>query len=67
MNVPEPKVTSQDVNREYEAAQIQEALRGLRYGNVNIVVQDGVIVQIDRTEKRRLRVADTVRENHAGR
>jgi hypothetical protein len=34
---------------------IRDALRGLRYGTVSIVVQDGVIVQIERTEKRRLR------------
>lgn len=40
---------------EQELAQIREALRGLRFGAVNIIVQDGVIVQIDRTEKRRVR------------
>jgi hypothetical protein len=34
---------------------IADALRGLRFGVVSIIVQDGVIVQIDRTEKRRLR------------
>lgn len=34
---------------------ILRALRGLRFGNVNVVVQDGVIVQIERTEKMRLR------------
>jgi len=30
------------------------ALRGLRYGSVTAVVQDGVVVQVDRTEKVRL-------------
>ena len=35
--------------------QIREALRGLKYGIVSIIVQDGVVVQIERTEKRRLR------------
>lgn len=35
--------------------QIRESLRGLRFGSVNIIVQDGVVIQIDRTEKRRLR------------
>jgi hypothetical protein len=35
--------------------QIRELLRGLRFGSVNIIVQDGVVIQIDRTEKRRLR------------
>jgi len=44
-------------NGTLEAAieQIRDALRGLRFGNISIVVQDGVVVQIDRTEKRRLR------------
>ena len=41
--------------RDQELQQVREALRGLRFGNITIVVQDGVIVQIDRTEKRRLR------------
>jgi hypothetical protein len=36
-------------------AQLMDSLRGLRYGVVSIIVQDGVIVQIERTEKRRLR------------
>ena len=33
---------------------IRDALRGLRFGNVNVIIHDGVIVQIDRTERRRL-------------
>jgi hypothetical protein len=35
--------------------QIRDALRGLQFGSVNIIVQDGVVIQIDRTEKKRLR------------
>ena len=35
-------------------ARIAEALRGLRYGSVLVVVQDGVVIQIERTEKTRL-------------
>lgn len=34
---------------------ILDALRGLRFGTVTVIVQDGVVVQVDRTEKRRLR------------
>jgi hypothetical protein len=34
---------------------IADALRGLRYGQLTILIQDGVVVQIERTEKRRLR------------
>ena len=44
-----------DSNVDDEIAQIRESLRGLRFGSVNIIVQDGVIIHIDRTEKRRLR------------
>jgi len=33
---------------------IGEALRGLRFGSVLAIVQDGVVVQIERTEKTRL-------------
>lgn len=34
---------------------IREALRGLRFGQVTIIVQDGVIIQVDRMERRRLK------------
>jgi len=33
---------------------IGAALAGLRYGSVLAIVQDGVVIQIDRTEKTRL-------------
>jgi hypothetical protein len=35
--------------------QIRAALEGLQYGHVSVIVQDGVVVQIERTERRRLR------------
>lgn len=38
---------------------ISTALRGLRYGTVTAVVQDGVVVQVDRTEKFRIEKRDT--------
>jgi len=37
---------------------IGEALQGLRYGSVLAIVQDGVVVQIERTEKTRLDKGD---------
>ena len=37
-----------------DLTEVRDALRGLRYGVVEIIVQDGVIVQLNRTEKRRL-------------
>lgn len=33
---------------------IGDALHGLKYGSVLAIVQDGVVVQIERTEKTRL-------------
>lgn len=33
---------------------IRGALRGLRYGTVTAVVQDGVVIQVERTERIRL-------------
>lgn len=35
-------------------ARIQDALRDLRFGSVTVVVQDGIAVQVERTEKLRL-------------
>lgn len=34
--------------------QIRESLRNLKFGHVQIIVQDGVVVQIDRLERRRI-------------
>ena len=34
--------------------QMREALRGIRFGRLTVVVQDGIIVQVERTEKVRL-------------
>jgi hypothetical protein len=35
-------------------SKVRDALHGLRYGEVTVVVQDGVVVQVERTEKVRL-------------
>ncbi|QEH34730.1 hypothetical protein OJF2_32720 [Aquisphaera giovannonii] len=34
---------------------VRRALSGLRFGEVRVIVQDGVVVQIERIEKERLR------------
>jgi hypothetical protein len=36
-------------------ARVRSALDGLRYGEVVVKVQDGVVVQVERTERVRLR------------
>jgi hypothetical protein len=35
-------------------AQVRDAIRSLRYGQVTVVVHDGTVVQIDRLERRRV-------------
>ncbi len=56
---------AEEARRQHEAREIQNALRGLRFGSVNVIVQDGIVVQIDRVEKnassaQAWTVADTV-------
>ena len=43
----EPAALVEELNR------VREALNGLLYGTVTVIVHDGVVVQIDRTEKLR--------------
>lgn len=50
-----PPLPSQD--NESAARKILAALRGLRFGSVEITVHEGRIVQIERREKVRLNVA----------
>lgn len=38
----------------YAIARVRDALAGLRYGEVTVVVHDGIVVQVERTEKLRL-------------
>ena len=35
--------------------EIEAAIRSIRFGVVQIIIQDGIVVQIDKTEKQRLR------------
>ncbi len=52
--MPEKSRTSIDGRREIALAEIAAALQGLQYGSITVIVQDGVVVQIDRTSKSRL-------------
>jgi hypothetical protein len=40
-------------NLRWALRQVEEALRGLQFGAVTLLVQDGVVVQVERTERRR--------------
>jgi hypothetical protein len=33
---------------------LQEALRGLQFGTVTLIVQDGLVVQVERLDKKRV-------------
>jgi hypothetical protein len=43
----------EDTAERWALRQIEDALRGLQFGQVTIIVQDGVAVQVERTERRR--------------
>lgn len=48
-----------------DSERIAAALRGLRYGEVTVVVQDGVVIRLERTEKIRI-VRRQARQESAG-
>jgi len=41
-------------SEELVLTQVRDSLRNLQFGHVQIIVQDGVVVQIDRLERRRI-------------
>lgn len=43
-----------DGRREIAVEEIRKALDGLQFGCVTVIVQDGIVVQIDRTSKTRV-------------
>jgi hypothetical protein len=49
-----PIATDREMGGDGALDEIRASLTNLRYGSVTIIVQDGVVIQIDRTEKRRL-------------
>jgi hypothetical protein len=57
MNDPttESSAASREQNLQWALQQIEASLRDLRYGALTLVVQDGVIVQVERTERHRYR------------
>jgi hypothetical protein len=53
--VPDAPVPSApEPARPPELDEIVRALRGLRFGEVRVVVHDGILVHLERTERRRL-------------
>jgi hypothetical protein len=57
LDIVAPTVRHSETPLDHEALNaIRHALRNLRYGQIVVIVQDGVVVQVDRTERRRLRL-----------
>ena len=56
MNKPQPTL-SHEAQRllEESISSVREALAGLKFGNVSLTVHEGRVVQIDVTEKKRLK------------
>ena len=48
-------VRGREADLEQAMEQIRQALTGLRYGQVTAIVQDGLVIQIERTDRKRLR------------
>lgn len=42
-----------DPNQRWTWQHVEDALRGLEFGSVTLLVQDGVVVQVERTERKR--------------
>jgi hypothetical protein len=53
-HIPVHVEIANDQIAEYTWDEVRASLRNLKYGSVTIIVQDGVIIQIDRMEKWRL-------------
>ena len=49
------KPPSRGTTRDREFERIRAAVQGIRFGEVRLIIQDGVVVQIERIEKERLR------------
>jgi hypothetical protein len=51
---PEEPMLTPEPNESEALRRIREALKGLSFGEVTVVVQDGVVVQVQRMEKVRI-------------
>ena len=43
------------VSQRVPYVEIERAIRDVRFGSVTLIIQDGIVLQIDKTEKLRLR------------
>jgi hypothetical protein len=45
--------STRETNLRWTWSQVENALRDLQFGTITLVVQDGVVVQVERTERQR--------------
>jgi hypothetical protein len=45
--------SNQDTNIRWTWQNVENALRDLQFGSITLMVQDGYVVQVERTERRR--------------
>jgi len=45
---------------------ILKAIRGVRFGTVTLIIQDGIVIQIDQTEKTRVDYSQDSQEQGSG-
>ncbi len=50
----EEVATARELDREFQQ-RLEQALREIRHGSVTLVIQDGRVIQIDKSEKIRLK------------
>ena len=48
-----PRPSAQDANLRWTWQNLEHALRDLQFGSIMLLVQDGVVVQVERTERKR--------------
>ena len=51
----EERVGESKPSGEFDLDQVRAAVRGIQFGEVRVIIQNGVVVQIERLEKQRLR------------
>jgi hypothetical protein len=50
---------AQEPNLLWTWKSVEDALRGLQYGSILLQIQDGVVVQVERTERKRYQRSST--------
>jgi hypothetical protein len=48
-----PPSSTRETNLRWTWSQIENALRDLQFGTITLVVKDGIVVQVERTERQR--------------